>query len=141
MNKIFNCKTCGKSFTTLGDLKRHNTSFNAATVIKYQCWHCPNIYARKESAKNHALKIHDEKKTVRLTTDNKCFRLEIFRPEAWTPPPEARPSTIYKIMIPTTSGHINSVNSQINKIKQRRRITRLDPYIALTAEEAMKNLQ
>ena len=52
------------------------------------------------------------------------------------PPPEARPRTVHRIYIPTPQKE----TSHINKIKQKRRISRLDPYIAVTLEEALMTI-
>ncbi|MCG8078473.1 MAG: C2H2-type zinc finger protein [Candidatus Thiodiazotropha taylori] len=136
MEKPFTCSTCHKKLSTIGNLRRHNEAFHSSNRVKFQCWHCPNTYARQESARKHAYIKHGdtERKTVKTTTGNPRWKPEIFKPGPWNPPPEARPKsgTVYKIQIPPASEQ-----SHINNIKQQRRISRVNPYIPLTVDEAL----
>ena len=66
---------------------------------------------------------------------NKRWKPEIFTPGPWTPPPEAglRKRTIYKLELPLGPAE----KSQINALKQQKRISRLNPFTPLAIEEAM----
>lgn len=140
MEKPFSCGTCHKKFSTINNLRRHNEAFHSKDRTKYQCWHCTRTYARVETARKHALKVHgdNEQKPIQIKTQNKRWKPEIIKPGPWVPPPEARQrnGTVYKITV--RSGP--SEESHINKIKQKRRYSRLDPYIPLTIDEAFATL-
>ena len=138
MEKPFKCSTCGKHYVNLGNLTRHNQAVHRPNMTKFQCWHCPNTYKRKESARKHCLKVHGDiqQQTLKLPCQNPNWKPEITKPGPWIPPPEARPkklSTIYKI-------NIQDNRSQINKIKERKRTSRLSTYIAITPDEALMTL-
>ena len=100
------CTTCNTSFTTAATLRRHQNSRHTETVTKYQCWNCHNTYVRKESVLKHSITVHNDhdKKFVIIKTTNTRYRPEIFTPEPWTPPAEARlKGTIYTIQIPSSA--------------------------------------
>ena len=103
--KTHRCETCNKLFATAATLRRHELSYYTEQSTKYQCWNCHKTYARKENVIQHSMKMHNdhEKKFVIITTINNRYRPNIFIPDPWTPPPEARQKqgTIYKINIPT----------------------------------------
>ena len=67
-----------------------------------------------------------------LNISNRRWKLEIFTPGRWTSPPEAssKNGTVYRIKLPSGP----TANSQINNIKQKKRTSGLNPFIALTAE-------
>ena len=138
MNKPFHCSKCNKNFSTVCNRKRHNEAFHQEDRSRHQCWHCNNTYARLETARKHALKVHGdtEPRTAKLTSKNPRWTPEIKAPKPWIPPPEARPRTVHRIYIPTPQNE----TSHINKIKQKRYISRLDPYIAVTLEEALMKI-
>ena len=141
MNKPFNCKICKRSFINVSNLRRHNTSFHTEIIRKYECWHCAKLFARKENARKHALTVHKdpEQKTVAINARNKRWKPEIFKPEPWTPPQEARPKgTIYQINI---SSRPKEQESHIKAIKKKIRNSRLNKYIALTPEEAVISIE
>ena len=52
------------------------------------------------------------------------------------PPPDARPRTVHQTYVPIPKNE----TSHINMIKQKRPISRLDPYITVTLEEALMTI-
>ena len=139
MEKPFACKNCRKSFTTISNYKRHNITHHEEKTKQYQCWHCPKTFVRNDNARKHALRVHgdQERRTVEVSTRNKKWTPNVFKPGPWNPPPEARTrATVYRIEIPG-----GKIISQINSTKCKRRIFRLNPYIALTQEEALVTLE
>ena len=103
------CNICkDKYFTTRASQRRHNSSFHEKQQTKYQCWTCFKTYVRKESVIKHSKKAHDDsdKKFVIVTSTNTAYNPGIFKPDPWTPPPEARTrnkpttnATIFKVKV------------------------------------------
>ena len=58
MENPFKCSPCGQYYVNLGNLRRHNMGVHQPNTTKYQYWHCPNTYNRKELARRHCLKVH-----------------------------------------------------------------------------------
>ena len=100
------CDKCNKSFCSNSTLKRHVRAFHTDKRTGYQCWNCHKIYVRKENVLLHSRKDHGdaEGKFIILETTNTKYKPEIFVPDPWIPPIEARTKTkgtIYKIRILT----------------------------------------
>ena len=118
----------------MGNRRRPNEAFHQEDRTRHQCWYCNKTYARLETDRKHAQNVHGdtEPRPLKLTTKNPCWTPEIKAPKPWIPPPEARPRTVHRIYVPIPQ----TETSHINRIKQKWRISRLDPYIAVTFEEA-----
>ena len=134
MNKPFHCSKCNKNLSTVGKRRRHNEAFQKED----RSWHCNKTYARLETARKHAQKVHGDKKPrpVKLTTKNPRWTPEIKVPKPLIPPPEARPRTVHWTDVPIPQNE----NRHINKIKQKMRISRLDPYTTVTLEKALMTI-
>lgn len=131
--------TVKNTFTFISNYRRHNMTHHEKKTKQYQCWHCPKTFVRNDNARKHSLRVHgdQERRTVEVTTRNKKWTPTIFRPGPWNPPPEARTrATIYRIEIPG-----GKIISQINSSKCKRRISRMNPYLARTPEEALVTLE
>ena len=50
------CEYCGKTFTRVGDMKRHQRDIHAKAV-RFPC-HCGRVFTRKETLKSHIMKAH-----------------------------------------------------------------------------------
>ena len=98
------CEECQRSFSSNTTLKQHMNSFHTLWRTTFQCWHCHNIYARKETVITHSQQKHSnwERKFIVVETVNKKYKPTIFKPDPWTPPPQAwtKKGTTYKVKIP-----------------------------------------
>ena len=110
MKITINCDECNKTIVSRSTLNRHKAAFHTEERSSYQCWHCHNEYARKESVVKHSLTAHNdpEKKFIITKITNTKYRPVITKPPRWTPPFEARPrtnnnSTIYRINLPSST--------------------------------------
>lgn len=94
---------------------------------------------RNENARKHCLTVHGdhEKRTVAVMARNKKWTPNVFISGPWTPPPEARMNAkVYRIEI-----RGGKILSQINATRCKRRISRTNPYLALTPEEALVTIE
>ena len=132
MNKPFHCSKCNKNFSTEGNQRRHNEAFHQEDRTRHQCWYCNKTYARLETARKQNVHGDTEPRPVKLTTKNPRWTPEIKAPKPWIPrlKPDQEQYTeftfLYLKLKPVT-----------NKIKQKQHISRLDPYIVVTLEEAL----
>ena len=100
----YECDICLQQFSRPSSLSRHKINLHGQERIKYQCWSCTKIYARKENVIKHSKTEHNdtEQKFVIIRTTNERYNSTISAPETWTPPPEARlrsNGTIYKVKV------------------------------------------
>ena len=91
------CIKCKKTFTTIGNLRRHETTVHATVWTRYQCWYCDKLYWRRENAAQHIKKLHPDQDiniTKKLITNPKTTAT---KPGPWIPPAEALTKTIYRL--------------------------------------------
>ena len=117
------CDECQRKFASNTTLKRHKNSFHKTHRTTFQCWHCHNVYARKENVIKHSLQKHNdsEGKFVIVETTNKKYKPDIFKPDPWTPPPEARTKnrgTTYQIRIGQTQKQKPPMDTLLTTYKQ-----------------------
>ena len=119
------------NFSTVDNLRRHNEAFDQADRTRHQCWQCNKTCLRLS-------KCTWRHRTKTSKNNNKEPILHTRNPGNQTiePPTEARPRTLHWIYVPVP----NNETSHINKTKQKRRISRLDPFIAVTLDEALMSV-
>ena len=122
------CKTCNKTFASPGNLSRHNTAKHAPEAIKYECWYCGKLYCRRETTIKHMKKQHPGQDII---VDTKLIRkLDIFKPDPWTPPAEALIKTQYRLLIRSSNQQTETATEPSQK-----------PYRAITIEQALLAVQ
>ena len=91
------CLNCKKTFTTIGNLRRHETTVHATVLTRYQCWYCDKLYSRKENTAQHIKKLHTDQDiniTKKFITNPKTTAT---KPRPWIPPAEALTKTTYRL--------------------------------------------
>ena len=96
-NNRLTCMNCTKTFTTIGNLERHEPTVQATVVTRYQCWYYDKLYAWRENFAQHIRKLHpdqDTNITKKLITNPKTTAI---KPGPWIPPAEALTKNTYRL--------------------------------------------
>ena len=121
------CTTCHKAFASPGNLLRRNTAKHAPEVTKYECWYCGKLYCHRETTIKQTKKQHPGQD---IRVDTQLIRkLDIFKPDPWSPPTEALNKTQYHLLIRSSNQQTQTAMKPSQK-----------PYRAIRIEQVLLSL-
>lgn len=147
-----NCTDCDKIFTTPATLRRHREAFHQQFRLKYQCWNCHRVYARKENVLKHSRQTHGDTdgKFIICSTTNQKYNPQITAPQPWTPPAEARyrsTATVYQVQVRSNMPQQPATPSDTDTKKQKSptfrpyTIREMNKIYPITLEELQQELE
>ena len=92
----FPCLKCTKVLKSEVNRNRHTLRLHGEHLVKFRCYICKKLYARKDTLKRHYLTVHE-------TPESRFEQVRIEQPKMqapkqWYPPPEAMTRPLFRLV-------------------------------------------
>ena len=95
-DNTFPCLKCTKDLKSEVNRNWHTTSLHGEFQLKYRCYLCKRLYAKKDTLKLHSLTIHETPESRYEQVRIKQPKIEA--PKQWYPPPEAMTRPLLRLL-------------------------------------------